>query len=73
MSFDEKQQVDNDEIDLAQLFKSIGFINLAYYLYCVFGSDIHNVFSSALRAHIYRQKPFSENPKTITRKAVLRY
>ena len=65
MSFDEKQQVDNDEIDLAQLFKSIWFYKFSLLVFIVFSVPISVMFISYLeptyKAETVFEKPSDNN------------
>ena len=61
MSFDEKQQVDNDEIDLAQLFKSIWFYKFSLLVLIIFSLPISVMYSSYLEP-TYKAETVFEKP-----------
>ena len=65
MSFDEKQQLDNDEIDLAQLFKSIWFYKFSLLVFIVFSVPISIIYSSGLEP-TYKAETVFEKPNNNT-------
>ncbi len=61
MYFDEKQQVDNDEIDLAQLFKNIWFHKFSLLVFIIFSVPISIMYSSGLEP-TYKAETVFEKP-----------
>ena len=69
MSFDEKQHLDNDEIDLAELFRNIWFYKFSFVdLYC-FSVPISIMFSSTLKP-TYKAETVFENPVIIVQRVI---
>ena len=70
MSFDEKQQVDNDEIDLAQLFRVIWFYKFSLLVFTLFSVPISIMYSSSLeptyKAETVFEKPNNSNTQVNT-------
>ena len=70
MSLDEKQQMENDEIDLAQLFKSVWFYKFSLLVFIVFSVPISIMYSSVLeptyKAETVFEKPSDNNTQGST-------